>query len=168
MPLWVRLSATEYMDWTGSPSWDLESTIRLAKLLPDLGVDVLDVSSGGNNPSQRIPRENPHVQHDFARAVREALRADGKDLKIAAVGNITQAEIARSLVQDGKPVGKQGETIEIEDDKGHTTSADIVMAARQFLREAEWPLKVAQELGVDVKTPNQYHRMFEPKPRAKV
>jgi 2,4-dienoyl-CoA reductase-like NADH-dependent reductase (Old Yellow Enzyme family) len=156
------------MDWTDSPSWDLESTIRLAKLLPELGVDVLDVSSGGNNPSQRIPRDNPHVQHDFAKAIREAVRAEGKDLKIAAVGQITEAEVARSLVQEGKLASKQGETIEIEDDKGHKTSADIVMAARQFLREAEWPLKVAQELGVDVKTPNQYHRMYEPKPKAKV
>ncbi|KAH8177638.1 NADH:flavin oxidoreductase / NADH oxidase family protein [Sarocladium implicatum] len=159
MPLWVRVSASEYMDWTGKPSWDLESTIRLAKLLPDLGVDVLDVSSGGNNPEQKLERGNPYVQHDFARAIREALKAEGKEMKIAAVGMITEAEMARSLVQEGKTKADSAETIEIENERGQKTSADIVMAARQFLREAEWPIKVAKELGVEVKTPNQYHRM---------
>lgn len=160
MPLWLRLSATEYMDWTGSASWDLDSTIRLAKLLPELGVDVLDVSSGGNNPQQRLDHGNPHKQHDFARAIREAVRKEGKELRIAAVGAISEAEMARSLVQEGQRKQNGDGTIEIEDERGQKTSADIVMAARQFLREAEWPLKVAKQLGVEVKTPNQYHRMY--------
>lgn len=147
------------MEWTDKPSWDLESTIRLAKLLPELGVDVLDVSSGGNNPQQKLDRANPYVQHDFARAIREALKEEGKEMKIAAVGMITEAEVAKSLVQQGKTKADGSGTIEIENESGRKTSADIVLAARQFLREAEWPMKVAKDLGVDVKTPNQYHRL---------
>lgn len=170
MPLWVRVSATEYMEWTGSESWDLDSTVRLAKLLPDAGVDVLDVSSGGNNPKQRIPI-NKHLQVDFARSIREAVRAEGKDLKICAVGWITEAERAKSVVEDAKVVNGdvgsgQGQgatdTIELQGDHGTKASADIVMAAKQFLREAEWPLKVAHELGVEVSWPNQYHRVNPP------
>jgi len=54
MPLFVRISSTEWMEWAGDESWDVPQSIRLAKLLPDLGVDLLDVSSGGNNSQQKI------------------------------------------------------------------------------------------------------------------
>ncbi|EFY97247.1 NADH:flavin oxidoreductase [Metarhizium robertsii] len=140
MPLWLRVSATEWMEWTGEPSWDLDSTVRLAKLLPALGVDALDVSSGGNDPRQRLLREKTY-QTDLARQIRRALRADGLDMVVGAVGNIDGAEFARDVVQEG---GEQ--------------SADLVLVARHFLREPDFVLNAAERLGVPVKWPNQYHR----------
>lgn len=128
------------MEWTGEPSWDLDSTVMLAKLLPALGVDALDVSSGGNDPRQRLLREKTY-QTDLARAIRRALRADGLDLLVGAVGNIDGAEFARDVVQEG---GEQ--------------SADLVFVARHFLREPDFVLNAAERLGVLVKWPNQYHR----------
>lgn len=151
MPLWLRISATEWMDHAGEASWDVESSISLARLLPALGVDVLDVSSGGNHASQRIQPHN-EFQTDLAGQIRSAVRADGLDLMIAAVGRITRAETARSLLEPGQSDGAAG------------AKADIVMAARQFLRDPQWVLKVAHDLSVPVKWPNQYERAM-PKPK---
>ena len=67
MPLLVRISATEWMEWTGEESWGVPQSIQLAKLLPDLGVDLLDVSSGGNNAQQKIVI-HPYYQVDIGRA----------------------------------------------------------------------------------------------------
>lgn len=157
MPVWLRISATEWMDHTGQPSWDLEQSIRLAKLLPGLGIDVLDVSSAGNTPLSRIP---PHTRYqtDLAGAIRTAVREAGLELKIAAVGKITEAEMARELVEEGKPVERNGSgKVEVEGDHG-VTQADLILAARQFLRDPQWVFNVATELGVAVKWPNQYER----------
>lgn len=140
MPLWLRISATEWMEWSGEPSWDIESSIQLAKLLPSWGVDVLDVSSGGNNSQQRI-QLSPTFQTDLARQIRQAIHSEGLSLIIASVGAIDNAEFARAVVQDGPD-----------------SSADLVLAARQFLRRPDWVLDIASELDVPVKWPNQYHR----------
>lgn len=140
MPLWLRISATEWMEHAGAPSWDLEQSIRLAKLLPAWGVDVLDVSSGGNNPQQRIARQKTY-QTDLAREIRRAVRADGLDLLIASVGSIDDAEFARDVVQEGPG-----------------QSADLALSARQFLRDPQWVLHAAHKLGVPVKWPIQYLR----------
>lgn len=140
MPLLLRVSATEWMEWTGKPSWDLEQTKRLAALLPDLGVDLLDVSSGGNNPQQRI-KVHPYYQADLAAEIRAELTKQGKKLAIGAVGMITNAEIARDVVQEDGRI-----------------KADLALVARQFLREPEFVLKVAAELGVKVQRPLQYSR----------
>lgn len=144
MPLWLRISATEWMEWQSEPSWDLEGSIKLAKLLPDLGIDVLDVSSGGNNAAQKIAPKKSY-QTNLAREIRRALRADGIDLPVGTVGNVDDAEFARDLVQDGPD-----------------QSADLVLTARQFLREPNFVLNAAEKLKVPVKWPNQYHRA-EPK-----
>lgn len=136
MPLFVRISATEWMEWAGGPSWDLAESKRLAALLPDAGVDLLDVSSGANNPRQRI-RLHPYYQVDLAAEIRAELQRQGKKLAIGAVGSINNAEMARDVAQD---------------------KADLVFVARQFLREPEFVLKVAHELGVKVQGPIQYHR----------
>lgn len=157
MPLWLRISATEWMEWSSEESWSIDSSIRLAKLLPALGIDVLDVSSGGNNAAQRITLSQT-FQTNLAGQIRDAVRADGSDLLIAAVGLITTGEFARSVVQDGKVVGPESETIEVEGEHGQTVKADLVQAARQFLREPEWVLNVAHELNVPVKLANQYSR----------
>lgn len=145
MPLWVRVSGTEWMEGAGAPSWDIESTIRLAKELPALGVDVLDVSSGGNNQHQQIPRHDKTYQTKLAGQVRRALRADGIDLLIGAVGLITESQEARDLVQEGAE-----------------TSADFALVARQLLREPEWVLRAAHEQKVKAKWANQYHRAGPP------
>jgi len=164
-PLFVRISSTEWMEWAGEPSWDVEQSTRLAKLLPDLGVDLLDVSSGGNSSTQKI-KLHPYYQVSIAGRIREALRADGKDLLVGAVGMITTAEMARSIVQDGKLVegpAAPGATVEVDEGHGQVTQADIVIIARQFLREPEFVLRTAHQLGVKVKWPNQYSRAAWPK-----
>jgi 2,4-dienoyl-CoA reductase-like NADH-dependent reductase (Old Yellow Enzyme family) len=150
MPLWLRISATEWMEWSPEASWTIADSIRLAKLLPALGVDVLDVSSGGNSASQQI-KLSQTFQTNLAGQIRDAV---GPELLIAAVGLITKGEFARSVVQEGSEDG----TIEVEAEHGQTVKADLVQAARQFLREPEWVLNVAHELNVPVKLANQYSR----------
>ncbi|PTB69808.1 FMN-linked oxidoreductase [Trichoderma citrinoviride] len=140
MPLALRVSATELMEWSGEPSWTVDDTIRLAKLVPSWGIDILDVSSSGNSYEQRFP-ENPHFQIEYARTIRKALRADGIDLIVAAVGNISDAQTAHDVVQEGPEA-----------------AAELALVARQFLREPEWVLRVAHELKVTTKWPNQYSR----------
>jgi 2,4-dienoyl-CoA reductase-like NADH-dependent reductase (Old Yellow Enzyme family) len=157
MPLLLRVSSTEWMEDSDEPeSWDVESTIRLAKLLPALGVDLLDVSSGGNNPNQAVAFFNSY-QIDIAGRIRSALHEAGiKDLLIGAVGMITEAEAAKSIVQNGQEGPR--DQVEVESESGQTTKADIVLVGRQFLREPEWVFRVAYRLGVKVQWPVQYHR----------
>jgi len=160
MPLLVRVSATEWMETKADVSWDVESTICLAKLLPALGVDLLDVSSGGNNEAQTVTPSNDY-QVGIAGRIREELYKSGiKDLLVGAVGMITEAEAAKEIVENGKELKKEkrDETLEIEDEQGKIAKADIVLVARQFLREPEWVLRVAYRLGVKVQWPQQYHR----------
>jgi 2,4-dienoyl-CoA reductase-like NADH-dependent reductase (Old Yellow Enzyme family) len=163
MPLLVRVSATEWMEKSGEPeSWDVESTIKLAKLLPDLGVDLLDVSSGGNNEKQTFGPFSDY-QIGIAGRIRSELFAVGiKNLLIGAVGMITEAEAAKEIVEAGQDV-KKADVVEIEDEQGKIAKADIVLVARQFLREPEWVLRVAHRLGVDVRWPKQYQRAPFPK-----
>lgn len=161
MPLFLRISTTEWMEWAGEPSWTAEDSLRLARLLPEAGVDLLDASSGGNNAQQRIT-VHPYYQVNIAGQIREALHREGLKLLVGAVGLITEAEMARSIVQDHSGGGTPGAchpgTIEIEQESGGTTQADVVLLARQLLREPEFPLHVAFQLGVKVAWPHQYHR----------
>ncbi|KAI0387265.1 FMN-linked oxidoreductase [Hypomontagnella monticulosa] len=163
MPLFLRISATEWMEWADEPSWNIEDSIRLAKLLPAAGVDLLDVSSGGNGVADskgqtRAINIHPYYQVSLAGQIREALKKEGSNLLIGAVGMITNAEMAKSIVQDGKPAA-QGDSVEItEDETGKPAQADLVLMARQYLREPEFPLRVAQQLGVSVQWPAQYRR----------
>ncbi|RDW85143.1 NADH-dependent flavin oxidoreductase-like protein [Coleophoma cylindrospora] len=153
MPLLVRVSATEWMEESDEPeSWDVPQTIELAKLLPGLGVDLLDVSSGGNNEKQQIKLSN-NFQVGIAGQIRKALYSAGiTNLLIGAVGLITEAEAAKEIVQE-----KEG-TVQMTDEQGGLADANIVLVARQFLREPEWVFRVAYRLGVEVKWPIQYHR----------
>lgn len=154
MPLLLRISSTEWMEKSGE-SWDVESTIRLAKLLPALGVDLLDVSSGGNNENQSLSPYND-FQVDIAGQIRTALHEAGIKLLIGAVGMITEAEAAKSIVQNGEAGPR--DHVEVESESGKKTKADVVLVARQFLREPEWVFRVAYRLGVEVQWPLQYHR----------
>ncbi len=164
MPLLVRISATEWMEWDHAPSWRLEDSIKLAKLLPALGVDLLDVSSGGNSSAQKI-NIHQYYQIDLADKIREALRAEGQTMKIGAVGMVTTAEVAKSVVEaetrTNEASDKNG-TVEIQTEHGKA-KADLVLVARQLLREPGFVLRTAHQLGVNVKWPNQYERGVWPK-----
>ena len=116
-PLLVRISATEWLP----DGWSLEETVRLAGILRELGVDLIDVSSAGNIPAD-IPL-GPGYQVPLARAVRTA------GLPVTAVGLITEPEHAQAVLTEG--------------------SADAVEIGRAALREPSWPLRAAHELGVD-------------------
>ena len=147
LPLFLRISTTDWMEETELAkrlgSWDLESTIRLASLLPDLGVDVLDVSSAGNvKEASHTVFDAGREQSRFAATIRKHIKASGKNLLIGAVGEITSAEQARDLVQDIS---------------GQAT-CDLVSVGRQFLRDGAWVFRVAEELGVDVAWPTQIAR----------
>jgi 2,4-dienoyl-CoA reductase-like NADH-dependent reductase (Old Yellow Enzyme family) len=177
MPLFLRISSTEWMEETDLGkklgSWDVESTLELARQLPSLGVDLLDVSSGGNHPQQRINMfSSKDYQTKIANQIRQTMRKDGLSLLIGAVGLITEAEQARDIVQDGAAtpastsgdgsIGKEAAAAK-EMTEGKEPMADIILVARQFMREPEWVLKVAWKLGVDVAWPSQFLRVRFPK-----
>lgn len=117
MPLWVRISATDWLEdveeYKGE-SWKVSDAARLAVLLAERGVDVLDVSSGGNHPLQKI-KTGPGYQAPFAKEIK---RAVGDKLLICTVGSISSGKLAEELLVGGK------------DDKD--TPVDIVAAGRAF------------------------------------
>ena len=130
LPLWLRISAT---DWHEG-GWDIEQSLRLAGELTALGVDLVDVSSGGLVPHVKIPL-GPGYQVPFAARIRrEAGIATG------AVGLITASEQAARIVE--------------EDD------ADLVLIARESLRDPYFPRRAAQELGAPIDAPVQYRRAW--------
>jgi 2,4-dienoyl-CoA reductase-like NADH-dependent reductase (Old Yellow Enzyme family) len=165
MPLFLRISSTEWMEHSELASkfgsWDVESTIRVAKELPRLGVDLLDVSSGGNHPQQRIPISGPRdYQTKIAGRIRAAVKEEGLQLLIGAVGLITEANQARDLVEVNESIEQEAATAKrVTDAKGKVPMADVVLIARQFMREPEWVLRIAHQLGVDVAWPSQFHRV---------
>jgi 2,4-dienoyl-CoA reductase-like NADH-dependent reductase (Old Yellow Enzyme family) len=128
LPLSVRISAT---DWAPG-GWDIEQSIALARELKPLGVDLFDCSSGGNLPDAKIPVA-PGYQVPFAEQIR---RASG--MPTGAVGLITTPEQADGIIRNGQ--------------------ADLVLLAREFLRDPYWPLHVAPKLGHTASWPVQYLR----------
>lgn len=127
-PLFVRISAT---DWAQG-GWNLEESIRLSALLKDMGVDVIDTSSGGLTLAQEIPLK-PGYQVEFAAAIKKEI-----GVTTGAVGLITTAQQAEDILQNNE--------------------ADLIFLAREFLRDPYFPLHAAFELGDDVKWPSQYER----------
>lgn len=126
MPLFVRLSATDWVDG----GWSLQDTRRLVPDLRALGVDFVSVSSAGNDHRQEIP-VGPGYQLPLARAIREVA-----GLPVGAAGLITEPRQAETALVDG--------------------GADVVFAARQFLREPGFALRAAAELGGFLEWPRQY------------
>ncbi|KAH7326499.1 NADPH dehydrogenase [Stachybotrys elegans] len=153
MPLWVRISATEWMEWAGEPSWDINESIQLAKVLPSLGVDVLDVSSGGNHSGQKIVVKQA-MHTPFANQIRKALRTAKIQMPLAIVGTITEPQMAKFVAEEGNSAEQ---TIEVDTEDG-ASQGDLVLLGRQFLREPEFVLRAAHELKVPVKWPLQYAR----------
>jgi 2,4-dienoyl-CoA reductase-like NADH-dependent reductase (Old Yellow Enzyme family) len=129
LPLFVRISAS---DWAEG-GWDLDQSVELSARLRDLGVDLIDCSSGGAVPHAKIEL-GPGYQVPFAKAIRERAQ-----IATGAVGLITDAKQAEAIVSDG--------------------AADAVLLARQLLRDPYFPLHAAKELGVDAKWPDQYGRV---------
>jgi len=137
-PLFVRISATDWADG----GWDVEQSVQLAKQLRPLGVDLVDCSSGGTLPRADIPL-GPGYQTSFAeRLRRESGCATG------AVGMITSPVQADHIIRSGQ--------------------ADMVLLARELLRDPYWPLRAARELGHDVPWPVQYLRAAPTGTRARV
>ena len=128
-PLFVRISST---DWTEG-GWNIEQSVQLAKWLKDVGVDLIDCSSGGNVPNAKIPLA-PGYQIPFAERIKKET-----GILTGGVGLITTAEQAEEIIFSGK--------------------SDIVLLARQMLREPYFTLNAAKKLNVDLKDfPNQYLR----------
>ncbi|MDF3299354.1 NADH:flavin oxidoreductase/NADH oxidase [Streptomyces tropicalis] len=128
-PLFFRVSAT---DWLEGDGWTADDTVRLAADLHAHGVDLLDVSTGGNATGVRIPT-GPGYQVPFAARVRAETA-----MPVAAVGLITEAEQAEKIVANGE--------------------ADAVLLGRELLRSPSWARHAAGELGAGARVPEQYHR----------
>jgi NADH:flavin oxidoreductases, Old Yellow Enzyme family len=126
LPLLVRISAT---DWEAG-GWDLEQSVELARQLKPLGVDLIDCSSGGNLPQAKIP-VGPGYQTPFAERIRHET-----GIATGAVGFITLPLQADHIIRKEQ--------------------ADLVLLARESLRDPYWPLHAARELGHAVPWPTQY------------
>lgn len=116
LPLLVRLSASDWHD----EGWTVEDSVTLAGVLNDLGVDLIDCSSGGIAPGIKIPLR-PGYQVPFAAHIRQQA-----GVPTGAVGLITEPEQADAIVRKG--------------------DADLVLLARQLLRDPYWPLRAAKQL----------------------
>jgi len=135
LPLFVRISSTDWAETLPAPAesgWTLEDSVRLAPLLHDHGVDLIDCSSGGLVPNVKIP-VGPGYQVQFAERIR---REAG--IPTAAVGMITDPAQADEIVASGQ--------------------ADFVFLAREMLRDPYWPVHAAAALDEAAAWPVQYLR----------
>jgi 2,4-dienoyl-CoA reductase-like NADH-dependent reductase (Old Yellow Enzyme family) len=129
-PVLVRISAT---DWT-EDGWDLEQSMELCRRLKDVGIDLVDVSSGGLLPGVQIPA-GPGYQTGFAAAIRQQTA-----MATGAVGMITSPEQAETIIATGQ--------------------ADMVLLAREMLRDPYWPRRAARALEAEIRPPTQYGRAW--------
>lgn len=128
MPLFVRISASDWLE----DGWTIDESVELCKLLKEVGVDLIDVSSGGTSSGAPVP-VGPGYQVPFATRIRKESK-----IPTCAVGLITESNQADEIVKNGE--------------------ADAVMMAREFLRNPRWPLQAAKELNAEVIWPNQLLR----------
>ena len=129
-PLSVRLSCVEWVD----DGWTLDETLQLAARLIELGVDVIDTSSGGNNSRQQI-HAKPGFQVPFAAAIKQQY---GARVLAAPVGMITDGQQANDIIAQGQ--------------------GDMVLLAREMLRDPHFTLRSARQLGYDISWAPQYQR----------
>jgi 2,4-dienoyl-CoA reductase-like NADH-dependent reductase (Old Yellow Enzyme family) len=128
-PLLARISSTDWVDG----GWDIDQSVQLARWLKDVGIDLIDCSSGGIVPNAKIPAE-PGYQILFAQRIKKEA-----NILTGGVGLITTAEQAEQIVKSGH--------------------ADIVLLAREMLRDPYWSLHAAKKLNVDLEDfPKQYLR----------
>jgi 2,4-dienoyl-CoA reductase-like NADH-dependent reductase (Old Yellow Enzyme family) len=128
LPIFIRISATDWADG----GWNVEESVQLSQLLKEKGVDLMDVSSGGLVSHQQIPL-GPNYQVSFAERIKKET-----GILTGAVGLITDADQSEEIVATGK--------------------ADLVLFARESLRNPNLALDFAKELGVNVPWPKQYER----------
>jgi 2,4-dienoyl-CoA reductase-like NADH-dependent reductase (Old Yellow Enzyme family) len=126
--VFLRISASDWKDG----GWDIGQSVELCKRARQIGIDLVDVSSGGNVADAKIAIR-PGYQVPFARVIRETAA-----IATGAVGLITEPVQAEQIVADG--------------------DADCVFLARALLRDPYWPIHAAQELGVKPQWPDQYTR----------
>ncbi|MDQ6760280.1 MAG: oxidoreductase, partial [Acidobacteriota bacterium] len=129
-PMFVRISSTDWVEG----GWSADDSVELSARLKKLGVDLIDCSSGGNVPKARIPL-GPGYQVSFARRIRNEA-----NILTGAVGLITDAHQADRIIREGE--------------------ADLVLLARELLRDPNWPLRSAVALGQQLTVPLQYGRAF--------
>ncbi|TXT10718.1 hypothetical protein VHUM_02223 [Vanrija humicola] len=146
-PVQWRISATEWIDGVAGKEkqfegekeeyawWGIEQTTRLAAQLRDAGVDLLDLSSGGNDARQQVP-VTAGYQAPFAAHV----KANVPGLRVGAVGIINTPELANAIVA--------------------ADEADFISLGREALRNADWPLHAAAALGVAANPAEQYRRAW--------
>lgn len=141
MPLFLRISATDWLEDAPKDqipeSWTAADTVRLAPQLAEKGVDLLDVSSGGNHPLQH-PHVKPAYQSPFAIQVKKAV---GDKMAVGSVGGIETASLANSLLE------KDG--------------LDLVIVGRGFQKNPGLVFTWADELGQQVQMPNQIRWGFK-------
>ncbi|KAI5459553.1 hypothetical protein BGZ63DRAFT_455169 [Mariannaea sp. PMI_226] len=140
MPLFVRISATDWLDtnsqWKGE-SWTVDDSVRLAQILADRGVDVIDVSSGGNHSLQKVIG-GPAYQAPFSKKIKAAV---GDKLLVSSVGSIKTGQVAQDAIAGGKD----------END----TPLDLIAAGRMFQKNPGLVWAWADELHVDINTAHQ-------------
>jgi len=132
MPLFLRVSATDWLEETElkDQSWTVPQTVELAKILAEKGVDLLDVSSGGNHPLQHI-HAGPGYQAPFAKEVKKAV---GDKMMVGTVGTITSGKQANQLLEEG---------------------LDLAIVGRMFQKNPGLVFYWADELEMEVQMPNQ-------------
>lgn len=132
------MSATDWLEEVlpNEDSWRLDDTVKLAGILAEHGVDLLDVSSSGNSPKQKIIIKEPAYQSPFAEAVKKAHGTDTpRGLLVGTVGGIKTGEVAQEVLAKGR--------------------ADVVFVGRQFQRDPALVWTFADQLGVTTKVANQ-------------
>lgn len=132
MPLFFRISADDWLSEQKAypESWTLDQTVKLAPILRDLGVDLLDVSSGGAHPAQKISG-GPGYQAPFANAVKKEL---GDSLFVGTVGSITTGTLAQELLEQGP---------------------DVAFVGRYFQKNPGLVWQFAEDVGVEITAAHQ-------------
>ncbi|GJJ69369.1 hypothetical protein EMPS_01715 [Entomortierella parvispora] len=130
-PVFLRVSASDCVEHLEGESWEIEQTVQIAKWAKDAGVDVLHVSSGGNTAQQKVSY-SPGYQVHYA----DRIRKEVPGLAIVAVGSLTSGKQAQEVLKEEK--------------------ADLIAAARSFLKHPSFALDAARELGVNVVYAPQY------------
>lgn len=136
-PLFLRVSASDCLEHTAQPSWTIDQTVQLALILADRGVDLIDVSSSGLSPDQKL-KPGPGYQAPFAKAVKDAV---GARILVSTVGLITSGQQAQELLDQG--------------------AADVVMCGRHFMKNPGLVGLWAEELGVAVEMAAQFGWAFK-------
>ncbi|KAF6764259.1 NADH:flavin oxidoreductase/NADH oxidase [Ephemerocybe angulata] len=140
MPVFLRITATDWLEEVApeEPSWTSEDTVKLAGLIAERGVDLLDVSSGGNDPRQKITNPGPGYQVRFASA---AKKAHGSKILVGCVGRLANGVDAQKVLDNG--------------------DSDVIFVGRMFQKNPGQVWAMADDLDVDILAARQMHWGFK-------